>query len=48
MHTLGLTMRLSEALHQEAMAQSVTGASEDTAEALRAFFRKRNPVFKGR
>jgi 2-(1,2-epoxy-1,2-dihydrophenyl)acetyl-CoA isomerase len=39
---------LSEALHQEAMAQSVTGASEDTAEALKAFFAKREPSFKGR
>jgi 2-(1,2-epoxy-1,2-dihydrophenyl)acetyl-CoA isomerase len=48
MLTMGLSMSLSEALHQEAMAQSVTGASEDTAEALRAFFKKRTPVFKGR
>jgi 2-(1,2-epoxy-1,2-dihydrophenyl)acetyl-CoA isomerase len=48
MLTMGLTMSLSEALHQEAMAQSVTGASEDTAEALRAFFKKRPPTFKGR
>jgi hypothetical protein len=30
------------------MAQSVTGASEDTAEALRAFFKKRPPTFNGR
>lgn len=48
MLTMGLGMSLSEALHQEAMAQSVTGASEDTREALRAFFKKRDPVFKGR
>jgi 2-(1,2-epoxy-1,2-dihydrophenyl)acetyl-CoA isomerase len=48
MLTMGMSMSLSEALHQEAMAQSVTGASEDTAEALRAFFGKREPRFKGR
>jgi 2-(1,2-epoxy-1,2-dihydrophenyl)acetyl-CoA isomerase len=48
MLTMGLTMSLSEALHQEAMAQAVTGASQDTAEALRAFFQKREPSFKGR
>jgi 2-(1,2-epoxy-1,2-dihydrophenyl)acetyl-CoA isomerase len=48
MLTMGLSMSLSEALHQEAMAQSVTGASQDTAEAMRAFFGKRTPVFKGR
>lgn len=48
MLTMGLAMSLSEALHQEAMAQSVTGASQDTAEAMRAFFVKREPVFKGR
>jgi 2-(1,2-epoxy-1,2-dihydrophenyl)acetyl-CoA isomerase len=41
-------LSLSEALHQEAMAQSVTGASEDTKEALRAFFARREPSFKGR
>jgi 2-(1,2-epoxy-1,2-dihydrophenyl)acetyl-CoA isomerase len=45
---MGMAISLSEALHQEAMAQSVTGASEDTAEALRAFFKKREPRFKGR
>ena len=48
MLTMGMAMSLSEALHQEAMAQSVTGASEDTAEAMRAFFGKREPAFKGR
>jgi enoyl-CoA hydratase/carnithine racemase len=48
MITMGASLSLSEALHQEAMAQSVTGASEDTAEAMRAFFQKREPVFKGR
>ena len=48
MLTMGMAMSLSEALHQEAMAQSVTGASEDTAEAMRAFFGKREPGFKGK
>jgi enoyl-CoA hydratase/carnithine racemase len=48
MLTMGLGVSLSEALHQEAMAQSVTGASEDTREAMRAFFEKREPAFKGR
>ena len=48
MLTMGHALSLSEALHQEAMAQSVTGASEDTAEAMRAFFGKREPAFKGR
>src|SRR5262245_4269323 len=38
---------LSEALHQEAMAQTVTSASQDTAEAMRAFFQKREPRFEG-
>ena len=48
MLTMGMALSFSEALHQEAMAQSVTGASEDTAEAMRAFFAKREPSFKGR
>jgi hypothetical protein len=48
MLTMGMAMSLSEALHQEAMAQTVTGASADTAEALRAFFQKREPKFQGR
>ena len=48
MLTMAHALSLSEALHQEAMAQSVTGASEDTAEAMRAFFGKREPTFKGR
>ncbi len=39
---------LSEALHVEAMAQSVTGSSQDTREAMAAFFEKRTPTFKGR
>lgn len=39
---------LSEALHVEAMAQSVTSTSKDTREAMRAFFEKRTPVFEGK
>jgi enoyl-CoA hydratase/carnithine racemase len=48
MLAMGHALSLSEALHQEALAQSVTGASEDTAEAMRAFFAKREPKFRGR
>jgi enoyl-CoA hydratase/carnithine racemase len=43
-----MTLSLSEALHQEAFAQTVTASSSDTAEALRAFFQKREPKFTGR
>ncbi|MCP5067331.1 MAG: enoyl-CoA hydratase, partial [bacterium] len=39
---------LSETLHVEAMAQSVTSTSKDTREAMIAFFEKRTPVFKGK
>jgi 2-(1,2-epoxy-1,2-dihydrophenyl)acetyl-CoA isomerase len=48
MLTMGMTLSLSEALHQEAFAQTVTASSSDTAEALRAFFQKREPKFTGR
>jgi 2-(1,2-epoxy-1,2-dihydrophenyl)acetyl-CoA isomerase len=48
MITSGLSMSLSEALHWEAMAQTVTGGTQDTAEAMRAFVEKRKPVFQGR
>ena len=44
----GLSMSMSEALHWEAMAQSVTSGTQDTQEAMRAFFEKRAPVFRGR
>jgi enoyl-CoA hydratase/carnithine racemase len=39
---------LQEALNAEAMAQSVNFGSEDTKEAIGAFFQKRAPTFKGR
>ena len=44
----GLQMSLSEMLHWEAMAQSVTGTSRDAIEAMKAFAEKRVPEFKGR
>lgn len=39
---------LAEALDAEAMAQTVNGASEDMKEAFKAFFKKREPTFRGR
>ena len=42
------TYGLAEALDAEGMAQSVNIATEDTREAMVAFFKKRKPVFKGR
>lgn len=39
---------LAEAMDAEGMAQSVNVATEDTREAMVAFFKKRTPVFKGR
>jgi len=42
------SVTLSEALDAEAMAQSVTIASQDTREGIGAFLQKRKPVFKGR
>ena len=48
MLTSSMGLSLSEALHQEAMAQTVTAGTEDTIEAFKAFFQKREPVFKGR
>ncbi len=44
----GSQMSLSEMLHWEAMAQTVTSSTNDTREALTAFFEKRTPEFKGR
>jgi 2-(1,2-epoxy-1,2-dihydrophenyl)acetyl-CoA isomerase len=48
MITSGLAMSMSESLHWEAMAQTVTGGTQDTAEAMQAFVQKRKPVFKGK
>jgi enoyl-CoA hydratase/carnithine racemase len=42
------TATMDEALEAEGMAQSVNTATEDTAEAIRAFLEKREPRFKGR
>lgn len=39
---------LQDALHAEAMAQSVNFASEDTREAVAAFFTKKTPKYRGR
>ncbi len=48
MLTNSFSSTMAEALHWEAMAQSVTGASKDTQEAMKAFFDKREPVFRGK
>jgi len=39
---------MAEALDAEGMAQSVNTGSEDTKDAFRAFFQKRDPLFRGR
>lgn len=48
MLTNSFSTTMSEALHWEAMAQTVTGGTEDTREAMKAFFQKREPVFQGK
>jgi enoyl-CoA hydratase/carnithine racemase len=48
MITSGHSMSMAEALQWEGMAQSVTGGTEDTREAMKAFVEKRAPLFKGR
>ena len=48
LHNNAFSYGLSEAMDAEGMAQSVNIASEDTREAMIAFFKKRDPVFKGR
>jgi len=42
------SMTMDEALEAEGMAQSINQGTEDTAEAIRAFFEKREPKFEGR
>lgn len=44
----GVQMSLSEMLHWEAMAQSVTATTKDAGEAMKAFVEKRPAEFKGR
>ena len=46
--TNSFNMSMDEALEAEGMAQSVNTATEDTAEAIKAFLEKRDPKFKGR
>jgi 2-(1,2-epoxy-1,2-dihydrophenyl)acetyl-CoA isomerase len=41
------SMTMSEALEREGQAQAVNFASDDTAEAMRAFVEKREPTFRG-
>ena len=46
--TNSFTTTMDEALEAEGLAQSVNTATDDTAEAIRAFLEKREPRFKGR
>jgi len=46
--TNSFNVTMDEALEAEGMAQSVNTATEDTAEAIRAFLEKREPKFRGR
>ncbi len=44
---LGETETLDALLHQEALLMRISGLSEDSREAVRAFLEKREPQFKG-
>ena len=44
----GSQMSLSEMLHWESMAQTVSASTQDGVEAMKAFLQKRPPEFKGR
>jgi len=44
---LGETETLDALLHQEALLMRISGLSEDSREAVRAFMEKREPQFKG-
>ena len=46
--TNSFSMTMDEALEAEGMAQAVNGGTEDAPEAIRAFFEKREPRFRGR
>jgi len=43
-----MAVDMAEALEDEARCQTINFSSEDTAEAMRAFAEKREPVFRGR
>ena len=43
-----MSVDMAEALEDEARCQTINFYSEDTAEAMRAFAEKREPVFRGR
>jgi len=44
----GLHGSFRDALHWEAMMQSLMAQTKDAAEGLMAFFQKRKPEFKGK
>jgi 2-(1,2-epoxy-1,2-dihydrophenyl)acetyl-CoA isomerase len=45
---LAETARLGDVLDQEALHQRISGLTEDSREAVRAFLEKREPNFLGR
>lgn len=45
---LAETARLPDVLDQEALFQRISGLTDDSREAVRAFLEKREPVFRGR